>query len=217
MNKYLLLILRLFWRKNIPIDLVKNFIDYYIPFVMYLPIRRKEIEKLRNDEFLLREINNKLMVFIHFDNSFIPISFNSKISQGHEYFDISEFSISYDNYSQVYHRISESYFEKVENYKTFLNQNYFKLPYNDKLHQLGDQIWHSNLSESLPVSLNLLDTIYSPPFHLIYEKFKKLRIRKNSNNKLEGTCAIYGMTKSVGNKDIIDEVAVGYLDALTEI
>lgn len=41
--------------------------------------------------------------------------------------------------------------------------------------------------------------------------------KQNSNNKLEGTCAIYGMTKSVGNKDIIDEVAVGYLDALTEI
>ena len=41
--------------------------------------------------------------------------------------------------------------------------------------------------------------------------------RESSGNLLEGTCAIYGMTKSVGNRDIIDEVASGYLDALTEI
>ena len=41
--------------------------------------------------------------------------------------------------------------------------------------------------------------------------------RENPDNKKSGTCAIYGMTSTVGDSNIIKEVTYGFLDTLTEI
>ena len=40
---------------------------------------------------------------------------------------------------------------------------------------------------------------------------------KNPKSKKNGTCAIYGMTTKIGDKNIIREVAYSYMDALTSI
>uniref|UniRef100_A0A6C0JEP6 Sphingosine-1-phosphate lyase n=1 Tax=viral metagenome TaxID=1070528 RepID=A0A6C0JEP6_9ZZZZ len=39
----------------------------------------------------------------------------------------------------------------------------------------------------------------------------------NPNKKTSGTCAIYGMTNTVGDSNIIKEVTYGFLDTLTEV
>ena len=41
--------------------------------------------------------------------------------------------------------------------------------------------------------------------------------RENPDNKKSGTCAIYGMTSTVGDSNIIKEFTYGFLDTLTEI
>tara|TARA_B100000925_G_scaffold278885_1_gene248104 strand:+ start:4690 stop:6300 length:1611 start_codon:yes stop_codon:yes gene_type:complete len=41
--------------------------------------------------------------------------------------------------------------------------------------------------------------------------------KNNPDNKKSGTCAIYGMTSTVGDPNIIKEVTYGFLDTLTEI
>ena len=41
--------------------------------------------------------------------------------------------------------------------------------------------------------------------------------KNNPDNKKSGTCAIYGMTSTVGDPNIIKEVTYGFLDTLTEV
>lgn len=85
-----------------------------------------------------------------------------------------------------------------------------------KMNEYG---WNLNVLQN-PPALHLCLT-YIHVKKNIKEKFlDDLRnaIRESKmDGKETGTCAIYGMSKNIGDKSIVDEVVCGYLDSLTKV